>query len=146
MQGSKQSAEVTSSGDELGGKTFFHVAQLLREKNLVLQLGARPQRDADELGGFLAAIAPCAFDKIAGGRDCSATHLAYQTIPFFGRVALSRPIDRQRQLGRLLPRAQLPIVSQPDSTMASHLHCDASRFVLHRLAAASTETRFPDSR
>jgi hypothetical protein len=64
------------------------------------------------LSGFLAAIPRYTFGKVTRGRSCSAAHLAYQTILFVGRVALSCPIDRQRQFVRPLPRAKLAIVSQ----------------------------------
>jgi hypothetical protein len=119
MQGSKHSAKSTSPGGEVRGQLFFQVTQLLREKNLVFQFGARAQRDADELSRFPAAIAPDAFGEVAGNRGRCATHLPYQPIPLMERIALSRPIDGQHQFVGLLPGAKFPIVSQSDAPMAS---------------------------
>ena len=75
----------------------------LREMNLVFQLGARTQRDADELRRFSAAMAADAFGEVTGRRDRRAAHLTYQAISFLGRVVLGRPIDRQHQFMSLLP-------------------------------------------
>jgi hypothetical protein len=68
---------------------------------------------------FPASVAADALGKVTGGRGRRAAHLAYQTIPFIDRMALSSPIDCQRQFVSLLPRAKLPIISHPDPTMAS---------------------------
>jgi hypothetical protein len=103
MQHGKHGPEVTALGSELRCETLRDVAQLLREIDLVFQLGARAQRDADELRRFPAAIAAGAFGKVAGNRGRCPAHLMYQTILFFDRIDLSRPIDGQRQFVSPLP-------------------------------------------
>ena len=148
MQGGKHSAESMSSSGELGGEAIFHVTQALREQNLVLQLGARTQRDADKLSRFPFAIAPNAFGKVAGDRGGCAAHLANQPIPFMDRITFSRSIDRQRKFVGLLPRAKLPIVAQLDSPMAPPhtLHREPIRFAPVLLARVPENLFATDSR
>jgi hypothetical protein len=145
MERGEHGAEFHGPLRKLGRETSFQVLEFLREENLVLKLGTRAERNADEVGSFCPAIPRYAFDDVGGHRDGGAAHLGDETVSFCPGKGLGGPVNRDGEVMGIIPGLELPIVSHTRSPASAILFCAVASLAWHRFMATRGGSTQPDS-